>query len=522
MATTNYPKNFEIIKNDGNYLEIRIGEIVKGCSHYFYQLSKNGINIPGKKKLTLLDPNFGVIRTDITETGKYTFSIYLNDAEYSFGAPWRIITNPIKKLINWIFKNPVWEQDVFVMVKKEQDELSDKIKPLVEKYAPFLLLDNEERYVPASLDYLVNQEMYDNNLNDLKVGIIFHRLDTDRKKKVTRRTRLTGVVRENIENIPINDIGKVLPFNGDNIGELDTLKVSDVATAKNEMRNAIEKRVGNPDNITVYYSCFFNPNQKRDEVVINYHFLYAYDPKTEKEGQLLKIASHVFDRESISIVFNWDRNNPEMESQPNSVLYGAHLPGQTITLKRNDNGEEQAWSTGRVKLKWEDVAIVKNEKMDKFHPVVAVALGSHAPYPVRGDYVVDPGKMLPSLVEPARAGKGLIPSCYENNKSKVEEVFKSKDVSFYKLADLELGSITSTSKNSILAFSGDVVDIIGGNNAKFPPFTKRETEIDKYVNGTEDDPVHNWDPNKVDKTDNSKFAELVKKIEKSLTEGKVS
>ncbi len=103
MATTNYPKNFEIIKNDGNYLEIRIGEIVKGCNHYFYQLSKNGIKIPGKKKLTLLDPDSGVIRTDITETGKYTFSIYLNDAKYSFGAPWRIITNPIKKLINWIF-----------------------------------------------------------------------------------------------------------------------------------------------------------------------------------------------------------------------------------------------------------------------------------------------------------------------------------------------------------------------------------------------------------------------------------
>ncbi len=47
--------------------------------------------------------------------------------------------------------------------------------------------------------------------------------------------------------------------------------------------------------------------------------------------------------------------------------------------------------------------------------------------------------------------------------------------------------------------SGYIVDIIEVQNTKFPPFTKRELDIDKWVNGDEKDVIYNWNPTKVEK-----------------------
>ena len=516
-----YPRYFEIVKNDGKDLEVRIGEMVPDAKSYYYRLYKNDNKVVSFKKVNVAEPDIGVIKTKITETGKYTFMIFLNDTEYRVGAPWRIVTNPIKKLINRIFRNPVWAQDVFV-VKSDPDGLSkSRVDELAEKYAPFLFVDSEEHYFPASIDYLLNKEDTDESLNEINISLKFRKIAYGSKKKVVRRTRLTGVARKNIDKIQYKDFGKVLPYNGDNISELDTIGINpfDLFNGKN-LREFLEKRKDNKDFVTVYYSFFPNPNQQKKEVIINYHFLYIYDSKTEVIGDLKK-ASHIFDRESISIVFEWDKSKPDLDPQPKSVIYGAHLPGQLITLKREDNGEEQEWRTRRVKVEWNDAYKIEISKNKESHPIVAIAKGSHATYPVPGIYAVNPIDIIETK-EPASTDKLLLPSSFSYD-SKMNEILRgNNNVISYKLKDLNLGSITSSSPNSLLAFSGYIVDIIGLTDAKFPPFTERETKIENWVNGTEDDPVHDWDPDKVDKTTQVKLEKLVKDIGDNLTKEVIS
>ncbi len=514
--TGKYPKYFEIVKNDGKELKVKIGEMVPGSKSYYYRLFKNGKKVVRFNKVN----DNGVIATDITETGKYTFMIFLNDEVHRVGPSWRIITNPIKKLINRIFRNPVWAQDVFVVKPDKEGLSSPRIKELAAKYAPFLFLDAEERYLPASINFLLNKENPDEELNNIKLTLKFRHT---RKAKVVRRTPFTGVAMNEINEILYKDLDKVLPYNGDNISVLDTIGTNPVDLVKGKtFRDYLEGRTENKDNVTVYYSFFPNPNQEKKEVIINYHFLYIYDSKTEAEEETKK-ASHIFDRESISIIFKWDKSNPDVDPQPKSVVYGAHLPGQLITLKREDKGEEQKWKTRRVKVEWNDAHKIEIGNNKESHPIVAIAKGSHATYPVPGNYAVKPHKFLPESVEPAEAGKALIPYDYEGSKSKIEELFDGdENVNCYKLVDLELGSIKSSSPNSILAFSGYIVDIIGLTDAKFPPFTERETDIEDWVNGTKKDPLHNWDPDKVDQKTKDELEKLVKDIGKHLTKEAIS
>ena len=521
--SSKYKRYFEIFENDGEYLKVRVGKIDPEYNSYYYRLFKNDGKNNNGKPVVVFDKvnNNGVITTAITETGKYTFMIFLNDEGRRVGAPWRIITNPLKKLINRIFKNPVWVQDVFV-VKSDPDGLSDsRIKELAEKHAPFLFVDREEHYFPASIDYLLNKEDTDESLNDIKISLKFRKIAYGSKKKVVRRTRLTGVARENISEIQYKDLDKVLPYNGDNISELDTIGINplDLFNGKN-LREFLEKRKDNKDFVTVYYSFFPNPNLQKKEVIINYHFLYIYDSKTEVIGDLKK-ASHIFDRESISIVFEWDKSNPNVDPQPKYMILGAHLPGQLITLKREDNGEEQKWRTRRVKVEWNDGYKIEIGKNKESHPIVAIAKGSHATYPVPGEYAVKPIDIVETK-EPASTDKLLLPSSFSYD-SKMDEIMRgNNNVISYKLKDLKLGSITSSSPNSLLAFSGYIVDIIGLTDAKFPPFTERETNIENWVNGSEDDPVHNWDPLKVDQATHIELKKLVKDIEENLTKEVIS
>ena len=118
------------------------------------------------------------------------------------------------------------------------------------------------------------------------------------------------------------------------------------------------------------------------------------------------------------------------------------------------------------------------------------------------------------LVEPADAGKVLVPEKFSNDKCRGHEI---KESYTYKLKNFDLGTITSNSWNSILAYSGYIVDIIGLQNARFPPFTKRELEVDKWVNGDEDDVIYEWIPAKVEKNTKDKFAKLLDSINVKLS-----
>ena len=67
-----------------------------------------------------------------------------------------------------------------------------------------------------------------------------------------------------------------------------------------------------------------------------------------------------------------------------------------------------------------------------------------------------------------------------------------------------------------MAYSGYIVDIIGVQNAKLPPFTRRELKIDKLVNGDEKDVIYKWIPGKVEEETKDKLKDLRNSINDSL------
>ena len=364
----------------------------------------------------------------------------------------------------------------------------ERIEKLAQKHAPFIFLHEDERYLPASLEYLLNKDETGKTKND------------DLKVHLTLKFKNT----ENI-GFQYNDLSEVLPHNGEKNSVLDTIGFNIFGLLGGDTkRDILEMRKRDPGNVTIYYSCIPNP-EKQQQIIISYHFLYAYDSKQEEEGDI-KFASHIFDRESINIVFNWDRNNPNEEPEPDYMIYGAHLEGQTMGSVKQDDDEWkdlQTWICGRVKVMWSDVYKIKEN-----HPSVAVAKGSHAPYPAPGHYAVY--LLGKPIVEPAGTHTALIPEGFSLDNDKVNEI---KEVYSYKLKDLELGAITS---KSILAYSGYIVDILGPKNAKFPPFTKRELNIDKWVNGDKKDEIYVWKPEKVEEEYKDKYEDMIDSINDSL------
>ncbi len=482
---SNYPKRFEILQNNGTILKIRVGKLVEDLDECFMEYSINGDKQGNTREITTIPK---ILEYPVSKSGKHTFSFFKYDPDVPF--------DPLEDGIDLNEDNdPIWEQDIFVIKHDSYRLPKDRIKTLAERYAPFIFMDAKERYLPASINYLLNKKE-DGGIKDEALDV-----------KVTLKLADT----KNIE-MPYNDLSEVLPYNGDNDSLLDTIGLSISRLLDNKtLRDALENRTGDVDNVTIYYSYIPNSETKQ-QVIINYHFLYAYDSKMEEEGTTKK-TSHIFDRENISIVFKWDVSKQDVESKPDYIIYGAHLEGQTMgSVKKDEKNPDkwkslQKWKCGRVKVLWKDVYKIHD------HPIVAVARGSHAPYPAPGHYAVYLMKRLPMLVEPAVADKVLIPGNYLHDKYRSDEL---KEVYPYKLKDLELGSITSNSWNSILAYCGHIVDIIGTQNAKFPPFTKRELDIDTWVNGDEKDVIYAWDPKKVEKETEDKFVILIDSMNDTL------
>ncbi len=479
--TENFPRRLGIVKNDGDVLELQVNNLKKGKGKYYVERYVNGkihddarlISVPVK------------LTYPISETGKNTFNFYTDDPK----------TNPISK---------IWEQDVFVS-RMESDGISkETIDNLALKYAPLVLLDGKEEYLPASIAYLQNWDDSSNSpIDDCDVNVTL---------------KIPGI--EKI-SFPYNKLAEVLPYNSHNEAILDTIGFNVFKFyARKTKRDALKGRRGDFDNVAVYYSYIPN-SEKKQQIVINYHFLYAYDPKMEAEGDKKKF-SHVFDRESISIVFHWDKNKPTLISdasvgsgnslnpKPEYIIYGAHVTGQTIYLiddknipqesidgkkkfKPNNKDKLQTWTAPRIKVNWDEVVRIEN------HPAVAVARGSHALYPIPGWYYVKQTRLL----EPAMGEKLLAPS-HVTLTSVTKGAFN--EVLTYQLNDLELGSIKSTKEswNRLLAFSGYLVDIVVMKGARFPPFTERELDINKWVNG--DIPV--WDSAKISNKSKRRIVQL--------------
>ncbi|MGR3317256.1 MAG: hypothetical protein ACUZ8O_02080 [Candidatus Anammoxibacter sp.] len=526
-TTYSYPRRFEILENKDNELKIKVGELVNGKKEYYVKpvvhyknkeiklgvkkITINGIgsikytvdtasnSLPFSIELVECDSilSCSCAKCDINENAEETFDDFTSGVvTFSF-----YTSNPCAfHLLN----KPAWEQDVFVMKPIDKD-LKNKIDALAKKYAPVVLMHKDEVYYPATLEYLTGTQTAVSIKNpnvDLKFSGT-HFLHFKRIKNITRTTKskkdhqVIDYPRRKKEhkriksfiNFPVRDTNlcEILPYNGDNESVFDSIYIFNI----DDLRFYYENKMCNKNETAIYYSCFQLP--ERNQIIINYHFLYAYDSKNEKR-KILKVGSHVFDRESISVVFDTKQDELSENSTPGFVIYAGHLSNQVLKHIKST----QEWDKGRIRVEWDDIIKVGS------HPVVAVAKGAHALYPIPDDYEIHLSnekvsnavhwilnfakKFIPllssyDLKDDANYKKILFPPEVE-----IKENYRdNKDIWNYELIDLKLGNITTNDNahNKILAFSGFLIDMPGLKNAKFPPFTYRELNMDDWVNGTD-------------------------------------
>jgi len=314
---------------------------------------------------------------------------------------------------------PIWKQDIFIENRNVSDYV---ISALAEKFAPILAMNGDEDYFPTSFSV---ENMFQSSI----APDLYFKLAS-----------IKGGDDVSLVNLP-----EYLATNGHSEA---------FHSASVEVKNFF-KDISGEEHKTVYYSFI----QKGNNYYLNYHFLYTYDPKGTKENT--GTGNHVFDRESITLVFEdvVDDSSAENFGDPEGIVFGAHLDNQTIKY----NGDvEETWKGGRVYVPWQSV------KKSENHPVVPVALGSHALYPLCGEYVIF-GVGEDVCGDDLSSTKLLLPL----------SIYDSSLGDSYDLFDLQLGNLDSYSADAFkaLMFSGGLVDMLIGS-AKFPPFTDGNREID--------------------------------------------
>ena len=201
-----------------------------------------------------------------------------------------------------------------------------------------------ERYYPLSLDWLFQNDQ----------SLFLHDFKSISGKRYI------------VDNLRY--LGNFLRYNGGSAGGRALI---DFPPGKYQLVDL----TGSPDLATVYYSVF----EDADRVYLNYHFIYAFDFKiNEKNTQQPAIASHNFDRESMTVVF--EKKGETLE--PAFLAMGQHMKGQSMSLYDEHDQQVQHWYGDGVKVRWAEI--------NKYgaHPVAAIARGSHAVYPVAGRYNV--------------------------------------------------------------------------------------------------------------------------------------
>lgn len=265
--------------------------------------------------------------------------------------------------------------------------------------------------------------------------------------------------------VDYNRLIDILPYNGHLDGLLNGEKSKQVYDIK-----------GSPSTSKVYYSYV----EEENEVYLNYHMLYAFDSK-DALAEEFKTGWHNFDRESFTIVFD------KISKKPKRIILAGHLKDNTLSLLKTESSFSgiQSWKTGRIFLNYEDMITIEN------HPVITIARGAHAIYPVGSYYYVD--VFLWGVVgAKEKAGViGAIPT--ENYKIKpltyynigrkilINKTPNQTDFNTYSLERLDLSSVSNNGAQGVLAFSGYFVDGLGTANGNFPPFTGRELKQSGWV-----------------------------------------
>lgn len=347
-------------------------------------------------------------------------------------------------------KRELWRQRVWC--QPSISRTPEQLDALARKFAPILLFSAKEEYFPVSLATLVEAPAVKQSEDTIEVESV------------------TGELA-----VPLAQLSEFLRFNG-HTDYLLNQSAFDAERVFDEVRGDFRRSV-------VYYSWLDDPASGRG--FLNFHTFYAFDPKTGI-AKFLGIGPHVFDRESLTVVFN-------AAGDPEALVLSGHLENQRILFFDGLS----SWSSGRVRMPFPDahVAAVAG------HPVVPVAEGSHAFYPAPGLYHISVLTELAGHIFASLVGLlGIEHSAAEtlaDHQVLLPPSLNSDRYASYELRPLRLDKLRSEPlppqplydpATTNLVFSGYWVDVPGFQNERFPPFSSREAEPAAWVDG-----AYDWD-----------------------------
>ncbi len=339
----------------------------------------------------------------------------------------------------------LWKQLLFVQggLRRTQAQIAE----LARRHAPVFVFSGKEKYFPVSLRTLLRHKLVRESTEAMRLKTVFGK-----------------------ESVPLAELGEFMRYNG----HADYLLDFNLFSMR---RSVFASLGGDPRTSVIYYSYIEAPGS--DRFFISYHQIYAFDTKTGL-ARITQIGPHVFDRESMILVFDGDE-------RPTSIIISGHLENQTIfflnKLKR--------WSQGRIRVPFDDERTLKLDG----HPVIAVGEGSHALYPTSGEYQLSLLREIAGYVDPGVLGakkKGAGAPTLRPEQILLAPALRSRAVPTYELGSLGFDQLTSRIKEdpegrdryrAFLVFSGYWVDVAGTQNARFPPFTRNVTEITDWVDG---------------------------------------
>jgi hypothetical protein len=360
-----------------------------------------------------------------------------------------------------------WSQDVFIYAASARNQINAlKFDAIAKKFAPVLAFAPEEQYLPASLGFIFNTVNQNSQLADHRVKI----RDTDRSsccgfEKTFRFSGLLEAVKGQGSNSFLIDMGYE--------GSISVSGPSEMSARFGDGKTRDEQKA----NVVVYYSVI--PSRTHSDIFyLNYHFLYAFDSKGGDSigySGSTGVASHSFDRESVTLKLQANGST----LTPVSVIFGAHLSDQTMALMEAGS-VKFSWEGGALEVPWKETLKVSGTDHAE-HPILAIARGSHAVYPRQGTYAVLMNDIA-MLTEEAGGGDVVLPQALTGVQLSAELTKANRlTQKNYELRNLEIMDLNPKSDTSVLTFSGYWVTIFFGKpDAKFPPFTNRETDPDQY------------------------------------------
>lgn len=346
----------------------------------------------------------------------------------------------------------IWRQHVFVQPTLRRT--SAAIDELARRYAPIFLFSREEAYFPVDLETL-----------------------TAAPEILSSHDQISVSFPHGSESVPVRDLHEYLRFNGHCDALLDQ-SAFDHDQVFRDLRGAFDRSV-------VYYS--YMEDAVGDRFFINYHTFYAFDPKSGI-AKLTGVGPHVFDRESLTLVFREEQSRGgKSADRPESLVLSGHMEGQQILFFDS----LKMWSAGRVRC---DMGAFAPAVAG--HAIVPVAEGSHALYPTSGLYHISvltelAGHLFEDILEAGPRSE------LDRHQVLLPPSLESTQFADYDLRPLRLDLLRSEPLpasplydpfSSVLVFSGYWVDVPGLQNERFPPFSKKEACIEEWVDG-----AYRWD-----------------------------